>query len=66
MILSEDDLYKLTGFKNAVSQRRVLDAQGIPYKQRGAHNIVMEKHVMAWTEGRRVPRIVELDFSCVR
>jgi hypothetical protein len=65
-ILSEDDLYRLTGFKRASGQRRVLREKGIPFKERGTATIVHEQHVLAWIEGRRVPRIVKPDFSCVK
>jgi hypothetical protein len=65
-ILSDEDLYKLTGFKRAGRQQRTLQERGIPFKQVGRHTIVLEQHAAAWVEGRRVQRFVEPDMSSVK
>jgi len=65
-LLSSDALRQLTGYARASKQRGWLDAEGIPYKERGSRLIVSARHVEAWIEGRPVQRIVRPDFSAVR
>jgi hypothetical protein len=65
-ILSDTDLYRLTGFKRASCQRQVLREKGIPFQARGSETIVMEQHVEAWVLGKKIPKYAEPDLSAVK
>ena len=64
--LSDAELRDLTDKIRRAEQAKVLDTQGIPFKEVGRRLVVLRRHVVAWMETRPVAALVEPDWSAIR
>ena len=64
--LSPAELRDLTQRAHRDAQARVLEADGIPYRQRGTTLIVSRHHARAWLEGKPIAASREPDMEAIR
>jgi hypothetical protein len=64
-ILSNDDLYRLTGFRRTSRQQQALREMGVPCRVHAGRLIVLQIHVAQWIEGKAT-KYAEPDLSKVR